>query len=510
MSAITPAASVLLTRGPEARAVYSIRRGARLRFFGGFWAFPGGRLDPTDGPLSPAALLRAACRELFEEVGVLLARHADGSFPTPGDDLDADRRAVLAGELAFEPLLARRGLTLCPEDFVRVSEVTTPPFAAVRFATTFFVAHVPPEQRPEVWPGELDAGEWVEPSALLDDWRRGTRLLTPPTMTIVQALGDHSLDEAPARVGPVLDALRGAAMHPIYFAPTVQLVPLRTVALPPSTHTNALLVGAGPRYLIDPGPDDPAEQRVLFDTLDEHARAGRTLDAVVLSHAHPDHVGAAAVCAARYNVPVWAHALTAERLRGRVTVTRTLDESDRLDLGPCPIDGGSWALEVLHTPGHAPDHLTFFERRYGLLLAGDMVSTLTSIVVGPPDGNLTEYLASLRRLRELPARLLLPAHGNASASPHAVLDDALTHRARREQQLLDALAEGPALVDDLRQRLYRGLPETLHRLARAQVLAGLLKLQHEGRAVPDEATGRWRLGEPRSTLRREACPPPTT
>lgn len=496
MSAIIPAASVLLARGPGSRAVYAIRRSAALRFFGGFWAFPGGRLDPADGPLSPEALRRAACRELFEEAGVLLARRADGSFAAHDNGLASARRAVLAGELGFAQLLIGRGLTIDADDFVRVGEVTTPPFAAVRFATTFFVAHVPPEQRPEVWPGELDTGEWAEPAELLDDWRRGARLLTPPTLTILQALSGHALDEAPARVGPVLDALHGAAMHPIYFAPEVQMLPLRTVALPPSTHTNALLVGAGPRYLIDSGPDDPAEQRFLFDALDEHARAGRTLSAIVLSHHHPDHVGAAAACAARYGVPVWAHALTAERLRGRVTVNRTLGEGDRLDLGACPADGGPWALEVLHTPGHAPDHLTFFERRYGLLLAGDMVSTLTSIVVAPPDGDLAVYLASLRRLRELPARLLLPAHGNASASPCAVFDAALAHRARRERQLLDALAEGPARVEELRQRLYRGLPEALHRLAGAQVLAGLLKLRAEGRAAPDDATGRWRLGEP--------------
>src|SRR5581483_5013396 len=118
--------------------------------------------------------------------------------------------------------------------------------------------------------------------------------------------------------------------HPIFFAPQVRVLPLRSAALPPSTHTNAFLVGAGPRYLIDPGPEDADEQKVLFRALDEAVRTGGPLTAVVLTHHHPDHVGAAAACARRYAVPVWAHALTAERLAGKVAVDRLLGEGDRL------------------------------------------------------------------------------------------------------------------------------------------------------------------------------------
>jgi glyoxylase-like metal-dependent hydrolase (beta-lactamase superfamily II) len=103
-----------------------------------------------------------------------------------------------------------------------------------------------------------------------------------------------------------------------------------------------------------------------------------------------------------------------------------------------------------------------------------------------------EYLQSLRRLRELPSRILLPSHGNASSQPAHVIDGALEHRAKREQQLLEALGEGPAEIEEMTARLYRGTPETLMRFARAQVLAGLLKLQHEGRARPlDEQ--RWQV-----------------
>ena len=88
--------------------------------------------------------------------------------------------------------------------------------------------------------------------------------------------------------------------------------------------------------------------------------------------------------------------------------------------------------------------------------------------------------------------MLLPSHGNVSAQPQQVIDDALEHRAKREKQLLDALDEGPAAIDEMTARLYRGTPETLMRFAQAQVLAGLLKLQHEGRVRPVDAE-RWQV-----------------
>src|SRR5262249_7900974 len=119
---------------------------------------------------------------------------------------------------------------------------------------------------------------------------------------------------------------------------------------------------------------------------------------VVLTHHHPDHVGAAAACARKYGVPVWAHPWTAQALAGQVVVGRKVHEGDRLDLGTAP-DGGPWHLEALHTPGHAPGHLAFYEGHYRLLFAGDLVSTLSSVVIAPPDGDLAVYLDSLRRLR---------------------------------------------------------------------------------------------------------------
>jgi glyoxylase-like metal-dependent hydrolase (beta-lactamase superfamily II)/8-oxo-dGTP pyrophosphatase MutT (NUDIX family) len=480
VAAVQHAASVLLTRGPEADEVLLVHRAEHLRFFGGFWAFPGGKVAPED-----ANRVATAARELFEETGVLLARRADGSFPPSAPDLHEARWAVLEQRRSFTTWLADVGLHLDPRDFRPMGEITTPEFAPVRFATQFYVAHLPANQLAAILPGELDEAQWWAPAEALARWRRGGCLLSPPTAMILQAIEGHRPGEAPARLAPLLAALDAGLMHPIFFVPEVQMLPLRSQGLPPATHTNAYLIGTGPRYLLDPGADDPAEQQRLFEVLDAHRAAGRLLTAVVLTHHHPDHVGAAAATARRYGVPVWAHELTARRLQGRVAVDRLLAEGDRLDLGPRPDGSGSWHLEALHTPGHAVGHLVFYEPFYRLLFAGDMVSTVTSVLIAPQEGDLAVYLQSLRRLVEVPARLLLPAHGSPSARSQHTFQEALDHRAAREQQLIEALRAGARSVEELGPELYRGLPQATMRFAHLQIQAGLDKLQREGKVGTD-------------------------
>jgi glyoxylase-like metal-dependent hydrolase (beta-lactamase superfamily II) len=271
------------------------------------------------------------------------------------------------------------------------------------------------------------------------------------------------------------------------------MLPLFSDGLPPSTHTNAYLVGTDLLYLIDPGASDPAEQQRLFAALDRRfAETGRRLTAIVLTHQHRDHLGAATTCAARYKVPILGHPLTARALSSKVEVLGSLQDGMRLELGQAPDGSGPWHLQTVHTPGHAAGHLSFYEPHYRLLFVGDMVSTLSSVIIAPPDGDLAVYLDSLRLLQRYPARLLLPAHGSPSSRPAFVLEECIKHRFVREQQLLAALGEEPRAVPELAVEMYRGLPAKLMRFAEMQVLAGLRKLEKEGRVRPvDEA--RWQL-----------------
>jgi endoribonuclease LACTB2 len=487
---ITEAASVLLARGPGSFEVFAVRRSASLRFFGGFFAFPGGKVGVADGAPLPGAgtpnlAVRrlTAARELFEETGVLVARRPDGSFPPSGPELSQARRDLVEDGAPFAAVLQRFGAVVHPDDFRYVGGFVTPPFTTMRFDTAFFHTDLPPGQQPEVWPGELDHGRWTTAEALLAEWTRGDCLVSPPTLTMLEAIRGRPVVELAERLAPLLASLDAGAIHPIFWAPHVQMIPLHTIALAPSTHTNAFLVGRDPVFLIDPGPEKTEEQERLFAILDARRGAGQPLTAVVLTHHHPDHVGAAAACSRRYGVPIWAHTLTAQALAARLQVSRFLGDGDRLELGPAPDGRGRWHLEAVHTPGHAPGHLAFYDPYYRLLFAGDMVSTLSSIIIAPPDGDLTVYLDSLRRLLTFDCRLLLPAHGSASPRPRETLEECIAHRAKREEQLLAALGPQPRRVKDLLPELYKGLPESLTRLAELQMLAGLEKLQREGRVV---------------------------
>jgi endoribonuclease LACTB2 len=491
VSAITQAASVLLTRGPNLPELLVVRRAESLRFFGGYHAFPGGKVVAEDedvpvwsGP-TPGRDARVACaaRELFEETGVLLARRLDGSFPA--DTLPSDeRRRLLADTLRFGEFLSAHGHRLHAVDFLLAGSLVTPEFSAVRFDTSFYVATLPPGQQADIWPGELDTGFWTTPDALLSRWTQGECLVSPPTVSLLELLRRRPAADLPSLLAPVIRALEAGAIPPIYFAPGVQMIPLRTIGLPQTTYTNAYLVGSARLYLLDPGAHEEREQQRLFELLDARLREGGAFEAVVLTHHHPDHIGAAAAVASRYRVPVLAHPRTVELLKGRVPVDRTLDEGDRLELGTAPDGSGAWHLEAAWTPGHAGGHLVFYEPHYRLLFAGDMVSMLSSVVIVPPDGDLTLYLDSLRRLRGLDCRMLLPGHGAPTVRPKQVIDDALAHRARREEQLLAVLREGgPHTVADLASRLYRELPAGLMPLAALQVWAGLEKLLREGKAA---------------------------
>ncbi len=155
---------------------------------------------------------------------------------------------------------------------------------------------------------------------------------------------------------------------------------------------------------------------------------------------------------------------------------------------------GPWSLHALHTPGHAPGHLAFYEPHYRLLLAGDMVSTLSSVVIAPPEGDIAVYLDSLQRLKALGCRLLLPAHGGASSRPAETIQEAILHRVKREEQLLAALGPSPRTVRDLADDLYRGVPPPLLRFAELQLLAGLQKLAREG--LVREGAGGWTSAAP--------------
>jgi glyoxylase-like metal-dependent hydrolase (beta-lactamase superfamily II)/8-oxo-dGTP pyrophosphatase MutT (NUDIX family) len=466
-----PAAAVILWReGPEGREVFWVRRGESLRFAGGFHAFPGGRVDEEDARVpvpglsgDDAAHVAAACRELFEEAGVLLARGAERLPPATRDE---GRRALLDGRVGFAELLFQEALALEPSLLAPAGRWVTPEAFPVRFDARFFLARLPAGQEASVWPGELSGGEFVPVRRALESWRRGDALLHPPNWWGIAALERAAPPQALALLrNPPSDLL-------IEFQGGVVLAALRTPTLLPATHTNCWIVDLAPGEgvaVVDPGASDPEEIARLDRVLGILAAGGRPAREVWLTHHHVDHVGGTATLAAR-GLPVRAHPETARRLAGGERFLPVAD-GDLLH--------GRW--RALFTPGHAPGHLCFLDERSGALVAGDMVSTVSTVVIDPPEGNMGLYLDSLARLRGLPARTLYPAHGSPAPSAAAKLDEYLAHRQMRAAKVEAALLPGGTLAEVTRVA-YDDTPPVLLPVAERSCLATLLWLRENGRA----------------------------
>ncbi len=300
---------------------------------------------------------------------------------------------------------------------------------------------------------------WGAASDVLDAWRRGELLLDPAAR--------HAFDA---------DGIGGA--EPAY---GVRTIPLRTPTLPPATHTNLYFVGHGrDTVLVDPGSPYPEELDRAAAVYDRWVGRYGPAAAIFLTHHHGDHTGGADQLRQRIGLPIWAHEITAGLVP--FDVDRQLADGEAI---------GEWT--AVFTPGHAPGHLCLWNRRSRLVVAGDMVASIGTIVVEPSEGDMALYLDSLTRLKTLDPVGMYPAHGAFIDDPHGRLDGYRSHRLWREARILEALAAGPGPLSEITKRAYTDVASAILWLAERSTLAHLVKLQNEGRALQRDTI--WRLGE---------------
>jgi glyoxylase-like metal-dependent hydrolase (beta-lactamase superfamily II) len=234
----------------------------------------------------------------------------------------------------------------------------------------------------------------------------------------------------------------------------------------PEGNNTYLLAGAVPT-LIDAGVGHAAHIQAVAAAL-----GGAALSQVLVTHAHPDHVGGMPALIARWPA---------------VSVRNVAPDACRDEES---IPAGDTIVRALHTPGHAPDHFCFLDESTRDIYCGDLARLGGTIVVpASAGGSLAQYLASLRRIRGLQPRRLLPGHGPAIDDPLQLIDKYLAHRAEREAQVLELLRSGVSSVDAMVPRIYSNLHPTVVRAAGDSVLAHLVKLRDEGRVV--EQGGEW-------------------
>jgi ribonuclease/clavin/mitogillin len=432
-------------------------------------------------------MISGGARELFEELGVLVVR--GGETLTKGqrvsllDDLEA-------GRMSWPALLNHYELHLDARDFIFAGRWVTPPFNLRRFDTWFFLVTCPAKQEPNVIAGELASGEWLTARDAYRSWLRDQIVAVPPTLHALTTLAAGLTPDLVERFLSIPQA-HGEPTRRITFRPNYICFPVRTPTRPPATHTCCYIVHNSKEMLIfDPGSPYEDEQEALAACIDEMIAEGRRVREIILTHHHPDHVGGVNALKTHLScgIPVAAHEETAEAL-DNVHVDRLIEDDDIIALnGKAEI-----RLRALHTPGHARGHLCFHDEERGVLLTGDNVVGLGSVLIDPLDGNMRDYLNSLERMRSLKnLSVLFGGHGPAVATPYQKINEYISHRIERERSILEAVRHGMTDAKQIVAKVYTDVSPKAYSMAERAVLAHLEKLRDQDFVRVDEK-GNWTL-----------------
>ena len=546
-----PAASLVVVRdapdggGIEALLLLRPERGDHMS---GAWVFPGGVIDRRDcewhrcttvddatfskrlvvveGGLDYAI---AAIRECFEEAGVLYADDADG-VPVDVDawrGLLAWRKSLHRGERTLGELCAVAGVTLAVHRLAYIAHWLTPVGRMKRFDTRFFVAPLPAMQTVAHDTEELADHRWMRPADALA--QADTMKLMTPTRAIlksltafdtVDALMEHSRQPHPiprifprfgsgsrgmqpvtpgepayAEIARLDPDSRGTASYdirtgvPVHLSPRVIRVTAGngSVMTGPGTNTYLIRGGDDTCAVIDPGPDDAEHVRAIV------AAAPGPIRRIFVTHTHVDHSPAVVALRAATGATVYGRVATyPDRQDPTFAPDRVLDDGERITLGP------DATLRVIHTPGHASNHLCYLLEEERTLFTGDHVMQGSTVVINPPDGDMAAYLRSLRSLsNDIGSELewIAPGHGFLIEKPVDAFEKIISHRLQREAKVVDALrrlgANGPVAEDALLAAVYDDVPARLHPVARRSLIAHLIKLRDEERVSNHE--GRWQI-----------------
>ena len=523
-----PAATVLLLRdAQDGIEVLMTRRSASASFAPGAYVFPGGTIDAADAQVHDMAARRpgqeglrltqaiAAIRESFEELGVLLARHADGRAADAQDVTALDRTLPLIEQCRA------RGLMLAADQVFVLAHWITDRDLPRRFDVPFLVARMPEGQMPVADEAEQFEPVWVRPADALARHAAGSFFMIFPTIRTLERLakfdsvqavlqacaGGHPLWTSCPRAGflkgadarymehemaygelalvspdgQIVHHLDWQSNHPVTLLKNVMRLTAPNPGAMTGPGTNSYLVGdpATGYIAIDPGPNEPEHLERLWRA------AGGDIRIIICTHSHPDHSPGArplqALCSGKPPILGLPSAPTA-RAASEFTPDRALADGEEVVL-----EGGGLhhTLKVIHTPGHAANHLCLVLLEDGLLFSGDHILNGSTTVVDPPDGDMTAYLDSLDKLTAAceaqGVDFIMPAHGYVLGFATQAIAHLKAHRLQREAKVIAAMQARPqGTLEDWVELAYDDVPQRLWPVAQRSLLAHVQRIEALG------------------------------
>ena len=534
-----PAATVLLLRDSAGGLeVLMTRRSPTASFAPNAYVFPGGGVDALDATSHGQAKRRAAqsdlhltqaiaaIRESFEELGVLLARRADGSAADQRDIAALDRKKP------FVEQCQRLGLTLAADEVFVLAHWITDRDLSRRFDVPFLVARMPEGQTPVADESEQFEPVWVSAADALARHQAGQFFIIFPTIRTLERLRDYDTVDAVLQAcaateqplwtscpragllaghearymehehpygelalvcpdGQIVHPLDWQSEHPVALLKNVMRLTAPNPGAMTGPGTNSYLVGdpATGFIAIDPGPADPEHLEKLWRA------AGGDIRLIVCTHSHPDHSPGAlplqALCPITRPPILGLPSAPTARAASQFTPDRALQNNELLTLTSQGLEADltpktGHTLQVIHTPGHAANHLCLVLLEDGLLFSGDHILNGSTTVIDPPDGDMADYLDSLDLLSAACAEhaidFILPAHGYVIGGLTGEAAQAIAHlkahRLKREAKILAVMQALPAgTLDDWVTAAYADVPPRMWPVAKRLLMAHVARIE---------------------------------
>lgn len=231
--------------------------------------------------------------------------------------------------------------------------------------------------------------------------------------------------------------------------------------------TNTYLVGHEEVTVIDPGP-------AMEQHIEAILSASKNIKQILVTHTHPDHSPGVRLLKKELDIPAYGMLTNTSKNQDTSFNPERILEDEEL------FEEEEYTLEVVHTPGHASNHLCFILREEKFIFTGDHIMNGSTVVIGPPDGNMKQYIESLEKLKNYEIEKIAPGHGEVLESPHQVADWIINHRLEREKKVFEALKKVTrGTPDTLVEKVYDDVDSSLFPIAKASLLAHLIKLEED-------------------------------